>query len=540
MAESEAPESRSGGLHARGLKVFLSYSRKDLDVADQLVPALGVLGHVVNIDREGIFGAENWEARLGQMILEADTIVFLLTPASAESQACHWEVDQALARRKRIIPVIAKPLGTAKPHDALRDLNYVYFFPDPSVPTAGWGTGLARLHATLTVDIEWIREHTHLAEMAARWQAEGQTDDLLVRGSELTHLQKWREGRPANVPELTTSQRGFLEASEQAEALRQNRERQQLEDIRIAQAAKAEALAATEKAQGEREHALKTVVRRTIAGIVTAGVLSVAVGTAGFIAYQNGEKARTALLKIQDEQLLEDRLIRLARGQDFPPPPYSEDILTRRYEGESPAHIGTDFLGGVYYGTYRIQAGSNLEGFMNFLARYAKPLYEKLVAAGGVDSASRRDSKFVDAWTALAGDPASGAEFAKLQTDFVTETAYKILAARMKSGYPPKAGQAVAPVRLDIDNRSLALRAVIFSIAVQYGPNTRLVQDALGELSDLSMRTDEEIIKQLYRFRDRVEVYFPGLQTRSPNFVELIKERNRWEKQDALRLLSQD
>jgi hypothetical protein len=123
MEQGEAQEQRSGGLDARGLKVFVSYSRKDLDFAEQLVPALEVLGYTIIIDRKGIHGAEKWEARLGQMILEADTIVFILTPASVQSEVCHWEVDQALLRRKRIVPVLAMPLGTSRPHDALRDLN---------------------------------------------------------------------------------------------------------------------------------------------------------------------------------------------------------------------------------------------------------------------------------------------------------------------------------------------------------------------------------------------------------------------------------
>jgi hypothetical protein len=540
MEQGQAQEQRSGGLDARGLKVFVSYSRKDLDFAEQLVPALEVLGYTIIIDRKGIHGAEKWEAHLGQMILEADTIVFILTPASVQSEVCHWEVDQALLRRKRIVPVLAKPLGTSRPQDALRDLNYVHFYPEPSVPGAGWGTGLARLHATLSVDIEWIRAHTRLAEMAARWEAEGQAGDLLARGSELASLKKWRDARPANAPELTTSQRSFLQACEQAEAQRQDQERKQLEDMRAAQLARAEALAAGEKAQDERARALKTVVRRTIAGIVTAVLLSLAVGTAGFIAYRNGEQARTALLQIQDEQLLQDRLIRLARSRDFPPPPYDVDILAKRYEGESPDHVGTDFLGGVYYGTFRIKAGPHLEEFMTFLRRWAPPLHDKLAAAGGFEAASRRDTKFIESWRSLASDPESGPEFATLQTDFVTQTGYNRLVARLASGRPPQAGQGASPVRLDVAKRSSALPAAIFSIAVQYGPNTSLVQDALGEFGDLSLRTDEEIIAQLYRFRDKVTVYFPEIQTRSHNFAELIKERNHWELRDALQILSKE
>jgi hypothetical protein len=522
---------------ARGLKVFLSYSRKDLDAADQLVPALEAFGHVVGIDREGIFGAERWEERLGQMILEADTIVFLLTPSSAESRACHWEVDQALAQHKRIVPVIAKPLAGARPHEALRALNYIYFCPDPSVPTAGWGSGLKRLHATLTVDVLWIREHTHVAEMAARWLAEGSTEDLLVRGSELVQLQKWRTVRPTNAPELTSQQRSFLEASEHAEMLRQDRERQQIEEMRVAQAAKAEALAAQEKAQAERAKALRLVVRRTIIGVAVAAVLSTGVAIVGSIAWRNWQTAEQALLRVKDEQLLQNRLIRLARNKEFPPPPYSIDILARRYEGEGPADVGTDFMGGVYYGIYRIKADANMEEFLTFCERWGKPLYDKLAAAGGKAAAIKRDSRFIAAWRSLATDVVSAAEFAKLQTDFVTRSGYERLAARLKAGYRLRPGQT-APVKLDVGMRSLALRAVIFSVAVQYGSSTRLLQDALGELGDLSVQKDEEIIARIYRVRDNVASYFPELQSHSPNFVELIKERNHWEERDALQILA--
>lgn len=538
--KNSAQDSPISGHIGRGLKVFVSYSRKDLDFVEQLVQALETLGYTIIIDRSGIHGAEKWEARLRQMILEADTVVFILTPASAESEMCRWEVEQALARHKRMIPVIAKTLGTSKPHGELRDLNYVHFCPDPSVPGSGWGAGLSRLHFTLSVDIEWIREHTRVAEMVARWEAENQPDDLLARGSELTGLLKWRDARPANAPELTSSQRVFLQASEQAEMLQQNKERQQLEDIRVAQAARAQALAENEQAQQEREKVLRSRARRTFIAIAVTSVLMVAVGIAGLIAHQNGEAARKALAQVQEEQLLQGRLINLARNREFPPPPYAIDILAKRYEGESPDHVGTDFLGGIYYGTYRIQAGASLEEFMAFLRRWTRPFFDRLDAAGGVTAAAKQDPKFVEAWRALANDPESGAKFAKLQTDFVTQTNYKRLSAHLASGLSKQVGENGSPIRLDLTKRSDALRAVIFSISVQYGENTSLIQDALDNFGDLSSRSDAEIIARLYQFRDKVEYYFPDIKAKSSGFVQLLKERNQWEASDALKILKQE
>lgn len=212
------------------LKVFVSYSRSDIEFADQLCAALLAYGITPSIDREGIHGAERWQERLGQLILEADTVVFILTPASAVSNICKWEVDEAVRLNKRVVPLIWRPLGEAKPHEHLRGLNYIYFYDERSVTGSGFGTGLMRLIDTLTTDVGWIREHTRLGEQAARWERDGRRADALPRGIELGRLREWREMRPANAPELTGLQRDFLEAADEAEAERNDAERRQLEE----------------------------------------------------------------------------------------------------------------------------------------------------------------------------------------------------------------------------------------------------------------------------------------------------------------------
>src|SRR5262249_22091651 len=155
------------------LKVFISYSRRDLEFADQLAATLEWQGFQVIIDRKGIHGAENWEQRLGQLIPECDTVVFLLSPDSAASDVCEWEVEEAARRAKRFIPIVCRALEGAHPHDLLRDLNYVHFYAEKDVPGSGFGTGLMRLIEALKVDVAWLREHTRLEELAARWQSNG-------------------------------------------------------------------------------------------------------------------------------------------------------------------------------------------------------------------------------------------------------------------------------------------------------------------------------------------------------------------------------
>src|SRR5262245_34566491 len=98
------------------LNVFISYSRDDIAFADQLAAALSVLNFDVVIDRQGITGGEDWQQRLGSLIRNADTILFVLSPSSAKSGVCKWEVEQAVRLGKRIIPIPCRPLdGTSPP-----------------------------------------------------------------------------------------------------------------------------------------------------------------------------------------------------------------------------------------------------------------------------------------------------------------------------------------------------------------------------------------------------------------------------------------
>jgi hypothetical protein len=78
-------------LEAGKLNVFISYSRDDLAFADQLDEALTPCGFAATLDRQGIEGGEDWRRRLGNLIREADTVVFVLSPSSAGSAICQGE-----------------------------------------------------------------------------------------------------------------------------------------------------------------------------------------------------------------------------------------------------------------------------------------------------------------------------------------------------------------------------------------------------------------------------------------------------------------
>ena len=68
----------------------------DLEFADQLDTALRYCGFASTIDRHG----EDWQRRLGNLIRDADTVAFVLSPASAKSEICAWEVGEAVGLGK--------------------------------------------------------------------------------------------------------------------------------------------------------------------------------------------------------------------------------------------------------------------------------------------------------------------------------------------------------------------------------------------------------------------------------------------------------
>jgi hypothetical protein len=210
--------------------VFISYSRDDLSFADQLDAILSVAGFATSIDRHGILGGEDWKRRLGSLIRDADTVVFVLTPASASSDICRWEVEEAVRLGKRIMPVVPRALDGAAPPPRLAELNYIYFYPDPKKPDSGFRSGLIELDKALKTDFEWLREHTRYLQRATEWEAGDKPPNRLLSGADIALAKAWAMRRPKEAPELTALHRHFISASEQWEARQQSEVRQRLEE----------------------------------------------------------------------------------------------------------------------------------------------------------------------------------------------------------------------------------------------------------------------------------------------------------------------
>jgi hypothetical protein len=255
-------------------KVFLSYSRRDSsEFAEELVGGLELASFAPFLDRHDIAAGEDWEARLGGLIQEADTVVFIISPEAVKSKRCAWEVDKTLALSKRLLPVIHKPVVEADIPEQLRRRQYVDFSKEASITRP-----LRELAQALHSDLEWIREHTRLGELSARWQSRDRPDSLLLRGDEVDAAKMWAVKRMPEAPEITSLQQAFISASEEAEATRLIAQRKQLEEMAAAQDERAKALRAAEDAL---DRTIRLKRRQAWAGTITIAVL----GMIGWWAY---------------------------------------------------------------------------------------------------------------------------------------------------------------------------------------------------------------------------------------------------------------
>lgn len=221
------------------LRVFISYARSDSSAfAEDLMAGLEAAGFDPFLDRHDIAAGEAWEDRLGNLLHQADTVVYVISPASVGSERCAWEIERAAELSKRVIPVVAIEVEEAQTPEKLRRLNYIFFSPGHS-----FGVSLRQLSEALRTDIDWIREHTRFAELAVRWRDRGKTEELLLRGEELQRAKDWLAGWKPGSPEVTEHHRAFIHESEASENNRNSEERKRLEKLAALQRSRARLIA---------------------------------------------------------------------------------------------------------------------------------------------------------------------------------------------------------------------------------------------------------------------------------------------------------
>jgi CheY-like chemotaxis protein len=107
-----------------GVGIFISYSHEDRIIAEMLAQKINQIGFHTWIDFAGIKGGDEWQQSIDDALEQSSAFLVLLTPESNASRWVKYELQRAISRKLRIIPLMIR--SCALP-DEIEHLHYVNF-----------------------------------------------------------------------------------------------------------------------------------------------------------------------------------------------------------------------------------------------------------------------------------------------------------------------------------------------------------------------------------------------------------------------------
>jgi len=195
---------------------FISYGRPDSKAfATKLHARLLEEGFKVWFDQNDIPLGVDFQNQIDDGIEKAHNFLFIIAPHSVNSAYCRKEIELAIQRNKRIIPLFhveqisqetwqqrnpnctpeeweaykAKGLHTSfdNMHPAISKINWVYFREEQDDFEAAFAglINLFRRHA------DYVEQHTRLLAKALDWERHQKQHSYLLIGEERQHAQSW-------------------------------------------------------------------------------------------------------------------------------------------------------------------------------------------------------------------------------------------------------------------------------------------------------------------------------------------------------------
>ncbi len=130
MTEASISISTKNGSSQTCDDIFISYSRRDLVFAKNLVEKLTNASLKVWFDQNNIPEAVNFRTEIERGIINAHNFIFIISSDSIGSRYCREEIEIALKYGKRIIPILCRMPNANEikdsMHPVVQDLNWIY------------------------------------------------------------------------------------------------------------------------------------------------------------------------------------------------------------------------------------------------------------------------------------------------------------------------------------------------------------------------------------------------------------------------------
>ncbi len=192
-------------------KVFISYSRKDIEFAKHLTGELQKNEMDFWVDWEEIPPTVDWWQQIEKGIEEADSSLFLISPDSAVSKVCRQEIDCAVKNGKRLIPLVLRDVKGDEVPPQLGHLNWIFFR-----ETDDFDAALKKLLDAIHTDYEWVQAHRRLQVKALEWVRNNSEASFLLRGRDLQDAELQLAVNTSKEPFPTDLQREYVFKSRQA------------------------------------------------------------------------------------------------------------------------------------------------------------------------------------------------------------------------------------------------------------------------------------------------------------------------------------
>ena len=111
-------------------RIFVSYSRKNIDFCKRLANELQKRNLDFWVDWEGIPPTVDWMLEIEKGIEEADTFLAIVSKDWITSKICIEELNIAVKNGKRLIPVVPYEINWNDVSPALAQLNFIFFTKD--------------------------------------------------------------------------------------------------------------------------------------------------------------------------------------------------------------------------------------------------------------------------------------------------------------------------------------------------------------------------------------------------------------------------